>query len=189
MLTDMEARTVLERVSPSQSPAWYQVVGAIGRFEGNYGDAFDQANNWAASRLTTADKSPGGVCPVNTTPTTDHTAAGKPYTACISRFDTPDDGAGDLIHLLTRNKGIAAALPTGDATQIAAAMRRANFMQADVDKYAAAIFSGAKSIARNLKEPLAVVRGASTKSDGGGAAVAVVAAIFFGSLLLKRRRV
>lgn len=162
MMTDRQARTILLGVWPGRSLAEYQIVQAIGRFEGNYGAAFDGANNWGASALSTAPTP--AECPIGTTGTLDHRADGSPYWACITRFSTPDAGARSLVRALTapRRPTVAAALRTGNAAQVARAMSRTGYMAQTPDKYAIAIQRNASTIARALGEPLRVTSSASS---------------------------
>lgn len=152
MMSDAAARAILLSVWPGQTLAAYQIMGAIGRFEGEYGSAFDGANNWGASQTSTV----AGECPAGTTPTPDTRADGTPYTACIFQFATPELGAASLVRSLTTQRpAVAAALRTGSPLAVARAMKvPPAYMAAPADRYAVAVARNAQAIARNLKEPL-----------------------------------
>lgn len=163
MMADRQAREILRAVWPGRSLPEYQAMQAIGRFEGNYGHAFGEANNWGASQRGAL---PDGSCPVGTTATPDFDRAGVEYTACIFRYRTPEAGARALVRSLTSPKRprVAAALTTGDPLRIARAMYASGYMARKPEAYAVAIARNAATIARALREPLRVRRSSSSSS-------------------------
>lgn len=172
MMSDAQARAILLSVWPGQSLAAYQIVQAIGRFEGEYGSAFGGNNNWGASQTSQV----GGECPAGTTPASDTKADGTPYVACIFDFPTPEQGAASLVHSLTVTRPrVAAALRTGSPMAVASAMKlQPAYMAATAARYAQAIARNAQAIARNLKEPL---RALPVAGNGIGWILPVAAAV------------
>jgi len=168
MISDRDARAILVAVWPGRTLAEYQIVQAIGRFEGNYGAAFDAANNWGASqRPALAD----GSCPLGTTATPDFDAQGVQYTACIFRLPSPEAGARALVRALTapRRPEVGRALTSGNARRVAGAMSRSGYMAAKPDRYALSIQRNARTIARALGEPLKVTSSSPASSSPLGA--------------------
>jgi hypothetical protein len=189
MMSDAAARAILVSQWPRRKLVEYQIVGAIGRFEGNYGAAFknaqgEPANNWGASSSVVAVR---GVCPIGTTGTLDHKRDGTPYTACITRFPTPEAGARSLIRALTapRRPEVARAMLTGSALDVARAMSRSGYMAQRAAKYAVNILRNASSIARALGEPLQVHAG-SSRASAGSEFLYLAAILEFGLFLALR---
>ena len=126
----------------------------IGRFEGNYGLAFGNANNWGAIQCSSPPP-----CPPTCVELTDTHADGSTYQWCYRRYPTSVDGAADLVRELYRRDGVPEALASGDAARIANRMRASRYFEAPEARYAKAIATNATTIATNLGEPLVVAIG------------------------------
>lgn len=155
----------LQALQSAQSVALLE--SGYGKFE-PYGST--GARNWGSvqcGKLPT-----DGVCPCqgilwkDTRPNSDGTST--PYEVCFRAYDSDVDGAADLLRHLgpdLRPKTFA-ALQTGDAEQISAAMYDERYYQgfgatreARIEGHIKAITKRAEEIAKALGEPLVVVRG------------------------------
>lgn len=192
MLTDAEARTVLYRVLKAKgylpNLAMLQVVGAIARLESGYGGGWkngpcgpcicdgEGSNNWGAVQCGT-EAPCGPRCFVYL----DHHADGSPYCGCFRVYDTPEDGASDLVANLFASIDVEAAASRGDARGVADAMHAHGYFESDPSTYAAGIARNAKAIAQNLHEPARVYLRPSIGRVvvvGGGATLLGAAAVW-----------
>ncbi len=187
MMSEAEARAVLRAAFAAEgigSPvlAELQAVGAVGRFEGNYGAAFGGANNWGAIQANHGPPCDGVTC----VEVGDTHADGSGYRWCYRKYSSPEAGARDLVRTLYKRSGVPEAARAGDSTAMANAMRASGYFEAPADKYAAGIARNAAAIASGLAEPLMVGPGgvtggtgpsSSSSSDGGGLAIISIAAL------------
>jgi len=162
-LSDQQARAILvaayrKRGVERPTLAEVQAVQAIARFEGGYGRRWDGAgiehNNWGAVQCLR--KAP---CPDGCFQYTDSDHRGVNYQGCFRRYQSPVDGAADLIMELYRRDQVPEALQTGDARAIAHRMKAARYFTAAVEDYARAMEMNAKDIAEAVGEPHLVYRG------------------------------
>lgn len=162
---DQWARKVLlavwPRVLPGEAPTAteLQAVQAVGRFEGFYGWADRPAvwkgtQNWGACQC-----GHGPPCGNDCFETTDSHGDGTKYQGCFKRYPTPEDGAADLLRILTKKwPSVRAAMRTGDLDALATEMRRKGYFEAKAELYASKLFEHAQKIAQRLGEPLVVRR-------------------------------
>ncbi len=155
-MSDGEARAYIRgafelRGLPAPTLAELQGIGAIGRFEGNYGAAFGDANNWGAVQCKARQP-----CPAGCTPVTDRDANGVAYAACFRVYETPAHGAADMLREVYRRPGVPEAMRAGNASLVAERMRAGRYFEAPARLYARGIVGNAKSIAASLKEKLAI---------------------------------
>jgi len=161
-----------------------QAVQAVTRFEGGYGSGWGSSggagsNNWGAVQ---GSGSAGSFQHVDT-----H-ADGSKYTTAFKRYSSAEEGAADVVRLLTTLRPwVLHVLGSGSATAQATEMRRHvkigepmwpggpkaerenwGYMEAAVPMYASAIARNARELAANLGEPLAVTLDGSGRAPGGG---------------------
>lgn len=151
------------------SPTVVQGLMAVSRHETCFSECkpFIGAHNYGAIQCgTIADKN--GKCPSNCIPARDTspTASGAnvAYLGCFRAKPSADEGIADFVRLMTVQRPlIAEALPSGDARQIAWAMRKSYYFEGfgktqeeRVENYAIAIERNAKSNAAQLKTELLV---------------------------------
>ncbi len=150
------------------SPTVVQSLMAVSRHETCFSECkpFVGANNYGAIQCgAVADKM--GKCPANCIPARDTsptaTGASVAYMGCFRVKASVDEGVLDFVKLMVVQRPlIAEALPSGDARQIAWAMRRSYYFEGfgktqeeRVENYAVAILRNAKNNAAQLKtEPL-----------------------------------
>jgi hypothetical protein len=102
MMNDRQAREILVSIwqkATGLEPTIpeLQYVQAVGRFEGNYGSAWNNANNWGAIQCNHAPPCVPGEC----IETGDSQATGQKYTWCYRVWPTPEAGALGFVPLLT----------------------------------------------------------------------------------------
>lgn len=151
------------------SPRVVQGLMAVSRHETCFSDCkpFVGAHNYGAIQCgVIADKA--GKCPSNCIPARDTsptaTGASIAYLGCFRAKPSAEDGIADFVRLMTVQRPlIAEALPSGDARQIAWAMRRSYYFEGfgktkeeRVENYATAIAKNAKVNAAQLKAELLV---------------------------------
>lgn len=145
------------------TPRVVQGLMAVSRHETCFSECkpFIGAYNFGAIQCgTIADKN--GKCPSNCIPARDTspTASGAniAYLGCFRAKPSADEGIADFVRLMTVQRPlIAEALPSGDARQIAWAMRKSYYFEGfgktqeeRVENYAIAIERNAKSNAAQL---------------------------------------
>jgi hypothetical protein len=162
-----------------------QAIQAVARFEGEYGfwsksKSGQNSNNWGAIQC----KKSRPPCKPGCFEHKDHDADGKPYQHCFREYDTPTEGAMDLVKEIYARKGARAAARRGDATALANAMRKGGYFESPADKYALAIELHAKEVAKRLKEPVLVKRRSSSSSNSN--ALYAIAAMAIAGWLLTR---
>lgn len=151
------------------SPTVVQSLMAVSRHETCFSECkpFIGAHNYGAIQCgVVADKNgkcPGGCIPArDTSPTA--TGASVAYMGCFRVKASVDEGVLDFVRLMVVQRPlIAEALPSGDARQIAWAMRRSYYFEGfgktqeeRVENYAVAILRNAKSNAAQLRTELLV---------------------------------
>lgn len=151
------------------SPTVVQALMAVSRHETCFSDCkpFVGAHNYGAIQCgVIADKQ--GKCPANCIPARDTsptaTGASIAYLGCFRAKATAEEGIADFVRLMTVQRPlIAEALPSGDARQIAWAMRRSYYFEGfgktqeeRVENYATAIAKNAKVNAAQLRQELLV---------------------------------
>ncbi len=151
------------------SPTVVQSLMAVSRHETCFSDCkpFIGAHNYGAIQCgVVADKM--GKCPANCIPARDTsptaTGASVAYLGCFRVKATAEEGVLDFVKLMTLQRPlIGEALPSGDARQIAWAMRRSYYFEGfgktqeeRVENYATAILRNAKSNAAQLRAELLV---------------------------------
>ena len=156
MMADREARTFIRgafelRGLPAPSSAELQGIGAIGRFEGRYGEALGGANNWGAVQCGARPPCPPGCAEF-----TDRDAEGNPYQACFRIYASHAHGAADMLREVYRRPGVPEAMRAGNATLVAERMRAGGYFEAPAELYARLIANNAATIATNLGERLAI---------------------------------
>ncbi|HUU96630.1 MAG TPA: hypothetical protein VM487_12895 [Phycisphaerae bacterium] len=192
MLSDAEARSVLlqafeARGLPPPQLSELQGVGAIGRLEGGYGSALGGINNWGMVQCKTRPP-----CPPGCAETTDKNAAGVAYQGCFRVYDSPLEGATDMLREIYRRPGTPEAMRAGDALAVAATMRAAGYFEASAAYYAKGIASNASHIAKVLGEPLKMtLKGATsptspaTPRPSSSTSIVLPGLLAFGFLLLR----
>lgn len=151
------------------SPTVVQGLMAVSRHETCFSECkpFIGAHNYGAIQCgAVADKM--GKCPANCIPARDTspTASGAnvAYLGCFRAKPSADEGIADFVRLMVVQRPlIAEALPSGDARQIAWAMRKSYYFEGfgktqeeRVENYAIAIERNAKANAAQLKTELLV---------------------------------
>lgn len=151
------------------SPTVVQALMAVSRHETCFSDCkpFVGAHNYGAIQCgVVADKA--GKCPANCIPARDtsptSTGASIAYLGCFRAKATAEEGIADFVRLMTFQRPlIAEALPSGDARQIAWAMRKSYYFEGfgktqeeRVENYATAIAKNAKVNAAQLRQELLV---------------------------------
>jgi hypothetical protein len=151
------------------SPTVVQALMAVSRHETCFSDCkpFVGAHNYGAIQCgVIADKA--GKCPANCIPARDTsptaTGASIAYLGCFRAKPSAEEGIADFVRLMTFQRPlIAEALPSGDARQIAWAMRRSYYFEGfgktqeeRVENYATAIAKNAKVNASQLRQELLV---------------------------------
>lgn len=151
------------------SPQVLQALMAVSRHETCFSDCkpFIGAHNYGAIQCgVIADKQ--GKCPSNCIPARDTsptaTGASIAYLGCFRAKPSAEEGIADFVRLMTVQRPlIAEALPSGDARQIAWAMRRSYYFEGfgktqeeRVENYATAIAKNAKVNASQLRQELLV---------------------------------
>lgn len=151
------------------SPTVVQALMAVSRHETCFSDCkpFVGAHNYGAIQCgAIADKA--GKCPSNCIPARDTsptaTGASIAYLGCFRAKPSAEEGIADFVRLMTVQRPlIAEALPSGDARQIAWAMRRSYYFEGfgktqeeRVENYATAIAKNAKVNAAQLRQELLV---------------------------------
>lgn len=178
------------------SPQVLQALMAVSRHETCFSDCkpFVGAHNYGAIQCgVIADKQ--GKCPANCIPARDTsptaTGASIAYLGCFRAKATAEEGIADFVRLMTVQRPlIAESLPSGDARQIAWAMRRSYYFEGfgktqeeRVENYAVAIARNAKTNAAQLRQELLVTlpppeeEGIGTVTAGVTATSLVVAAL------------
>lgn len=147
----------------SPALATLQAVQAIAWLESRYGQGWDGAgagsNNWGSIQAPGGWKPVAGsdvdrqVCPLGSFAHVDHHADGSAYVGCYLRYSSPQAGARALVHELVRRSPVRRVLATGSATRIARAMRSTGYFELDAGAYAGRMASGARAIAKSLREP------------------------------------
>ena len=146
------------------SPTVVQGLMAVSRHETCFSECkpFIGAHNYGAIQCgVVADKAgkcPGGCIPArDTSPTA--SGGNIAYLGCFRAKSSADEGIADFVRLMTVQRPlIAEALPSGDARQIAWAMRKSYYFEGfgktqeeRVENYAVAIARNAKANAAQLK--------------------------------------
>jgi len=152
-----------------------QAIAAIARHETGFGEYKPFArpatssepawasHNWGAMQCgKVADKD--GRCPPGCFPAKDSSPVTGAYLGCFQVHPDADTGARALVKLVTVSRpGIAAALPSGDAQKIAAAMHEARYFEGfgatveiRIEGYARALLRNAEINARQAGVPLLI---------------------------------
>lgn len=160
-----------------------QIAQAIGRFEGRWGSSRAK-NNWGGVQCTTLPPCPSGCFEY-----TDSHADGSKYQGCLRVYPTQEDGAADMVRLLTTKRpAVWSAMKQGDAGKVASKMRATGYHETASSKYQAAIYGNAAQIAKELGEPLKVKKGTTgAASEASGRGVLLIMAVL-GALALKGKR-
>ncbi|MCU0656765.1 MAG: hypothetical protein MUF64_16385 [Polyangiaceae bacterium] len=151
------------------TPQVVQALMAVARHETCFSQCkpFQQLNNFGAIHCW-ALPSKEGRCPAHCAPGWDSAPArgggSRAYLACFEVKPSSEEGIRRLVKLLTVERpGVAAALATGDARAIAAAMRKADYFdgvgrteQDRIENYAKALARNARANAAQLREELQV---------------------------------
>ena len=141
-----------------------QVLMAVSRHETCFSGCkpFVGAHNYGAIQCgVVADKTgkcPGGCIPArDTSPRPDGSSVG--YLACFEAKPSADAGIARFVELMTvKRPGIAAALPSGDALQVAWAMRKAYYFEGFGKTQEERVANYAAAIARNAALDAAQLR-------------------------------
>ncbi len=152
MMSHADARKVVleawgqlyPKITPSLGTL--QLIQGTGLGEGEYGAAWNNANNWGAVQpgaIKPTDP-PGTTCPPGTTPGKDSTPLGGVYTACLKVYPTPLDGCVDMIRYMVKlsNKDGFPALLAGDNEALARAMYFANGYPTPAGKHRIGYYGG-----------------------------------------------
>jgi hypothetical protein len=208
---DQRARLTLLRVweSVTGDPptlAALQVVQAIGRHEGFYGEAskppeWKGSHNWGAVQC-----GHGLPCANDCFEASDSHEDGQRYRACFKRYPSDDAGAADLVRLVTGSRpSVKKWLASGNLDAVAFEMHRTHYHETLPDRYAAALLSNAEAMTKALPEKLVVSRGglppelvaragkksgaAKASGTGGGVfavALAAVGLVVIGAVMMRR---
>jgi len=179
MLSHAQARDVLLRAYevrglPAPKLGERQIAQAIGFFEGRYGSAWNNANNWGAVQSYGNPPCPEGYREID-----ERTRDGKPRRSCLDVYPDPVTGAGAMLHQLYRRKGVPEAMRAGSAYKTAERMYQTKYYSGtkgtDEDRiagYAQIIYDVSRSTARKLGERHAVTMhvmpvGAASKGGVG----------------------
>ena len=185
---DVKARNVLlsvweEVTNEKPSKKELQIVQAIARFEGAYGEG-KAKNNWGGVQCPTRPPCPSGCLEY-----TDKHADGSEYQGCLKVYATPEDGAKHLIKLVTiKRPSVWGAMKRGDAGAVASAMRETSYHETAPSLYAKAIHSNAKTIAKKLEEPLTVSLGPTKAQEKLGNAMVPLAIALAGLWAWRKRK-
>lgn len=139
------------------SPTVIQGLMAVSRHETCFSECkpFLGVNNFGAIQCgVVADKQ--GKCPAHCIPATDTspTAGGGsiPYLGCFEAKPSVEAGVARFVKLMTLDRpGIAAALPSGDARELAWAMRKAYYFEGFGKTQEERVENYAKALDRNAK--------------------------------------
>lgn len=157
---DLYALNVIDRVwptlhgrPPSQTERLF--TAALARGESYYGRGYGPGvHNWGSVH---AGKPPCGPTSI---PWTDHDAEGKAYPICMRRYASDEEGAADLIRLLTtkRPRTWAAVRAAATLDAIAVELRAERYFEASAANYA-----------KMLRNNLAVILKSADLADPFGA--------------------
>ncbi len=187
-----------KKVHPGIEPTLQelQAIQAVSRLESGYGSWGNHpkcgnngvgSNNWGSvqacvpclegEKKNACCKVRDGQCPDGTFLCGDYDAAHNyNYAVCFYKYATPADGAASVVkHMTTHRKLTWAALKTGDAEKISAAMYDEHYYggfgktrEERIEGHVKALTGAAEKIATALGEPLVIKRGGSGGDGGDG---------------------
>lgn len=168
-------------------------IAALCRLESNYGRAYGEAKNWGSVHAGKPPCGPGSIL------WTDKDAQGNSYPICMKAYPSDEEGAADVVRLLTTRRPavwkmirerrpleeIAAKLRAGEVVNSQPVY---GYFEAPAALYAKGLRNNLNAILKATGLPDPFAPGASSSSEGGGGAVGIVALLLLGGALASRRR-
>ena len=150
------ARKILRQVAPKAHATVHLGVQAVAEYETHYGQGWKGegkgSNNWGAIHATRCD-------PDHTFPAKDTLPDGTGYEACFRWYDSPAEGARDLVREIERRPAALEALEAGDLEEFATVLYETEFYHGKGATSEARIRYYAGALAGKITKICAAMRG------------------------------